>query len=93
MFALLILLYVEKLLFRYFNQLNKSLIVSNELKSKRKKYKNLNIKKVPTVSDHAGLVSVELDYFCDFGAELNFFVKLRRTISSNYMDDGRSLHI
>lgn len=39
-------------------------------------------KKVPTVSDHAGLVSVELDHFCDFGAELNFFVELQRTISA-----------
>lgn len=39
-------------------------------------------KEAPTVSDHAGLVSVELDHFCDFGAELNFFVKLQRTISA-----------
>lgn len=31
---------------------------------------------VPTVTNHAGFISVKLDYFCNFGAELNFFVKL-----------------
>lgn len=31
---------------------------------------------VHTVTNHAGFVSVKLDYFCYFGAELNFFVKL-----------------
>lgn len=70
---------------------NKSTIVSNEMKFKKKE--NQEEKKVPTVTDHAGLVSVELDYFCDFGAELNFFVKLWRTISSNYINNGRSVHI
>lgn len=30
----------------------------------------------PTVSNHAGFVSVKLDHFCYFGAELNFFEKL-----------------
>lgn len=42
---------------------------------------------VLTVADHAGLVSVKLDYFCYFGAELNFFVKLRRTKRSHYIND------
>lgn len=33
----------------------------------------------PTVANHAGFISVKLDYFCYFGAELNFFVELWRT--------------
>lgn len=60
---------------------------------KFKKKRKSGRKKVPTVTDHAGLVSVELDYFCDLGAELNFFVKLWRTISSHYINNGRSVHI
>lgn len=37
---------------------------------------NNAILNAPTVSNHAGLVSVKLDHFCYFGAELNFLEKL-----------------
>ncbi len=40
---------------------------------------------VPTVTNHAGFISVKLDYFCYFGAELNFFVKLQRTKRRYYI--------
>lgn len=40
----------------------------------------------PTVANHAGFISVKLDDFCYFGAELNFFVELRRTKRSYYIN-------
>lgn len=68
-----------------FNHLNKRPIISiNPKLTTQESYK-----KVPTVTDHAGFVSVELDNFCYFGAELNFFVKLRRTISSYYINNEK----
>lgn len=39
-------------------------------------------KMAPTITNHAGFISVELDDFLYFGAELNFFVKLRRSKTS-----------
>lgn len=68
-------------------------VIASLLK-KTKSYYNRHLKEttqdyymVLTVADHAGLVSVKLDYFCYFGAELNFFVKLRRTKRSHYIND------
>lgn len=46
---------------------------------------------VPTVTNHAGFISVKLDHFRYFGAELNFFVKLRRTERS-YISHGAAAY-
>lgn len=46
----------------------------------------------PTVTNHAGFISVKLDYFCYFGAELNFFVELWRTKRSYYINRETSAY-
>jgi len=46
----------------------------------------LNTKNVLTITNHTGFISIKLDYFCYFGAKLNFFVKLWRTKRSYYIN-------